>query len=204
VAPTDRGQIRRQIRSAAHNPTARMGRAAPRRGPSQCGFFAFQFHLNSLVLPPHHVVQCDGAAAHLEASASAGASAADAAANHVHAPVKGESASSLCGGTTRAVLKSLAARPQCCPQLGYYVTLWAQDDEAQFTGPHANLYRNGAPIAARVAPFLQLASLAGVHVGRLNAVLVGHCPALPCLARPCCCAAPQSLCCPNRQGCVCA
>jgi hypothetical protein len=69
--------------------------------------------------------------------------------------------------------------------LVYCVTLWAQDDEAQFIGPKAALVRNGAPIAARVAPFLQLASLAGVHVGRLNVVLVGCCPvslALPIVA----------------------
>lgn len=52
----------------------------------------------------------------------------------------------------------------------------------KFIGPNAALMRNGATIAASVAPFLQLASRAGVHVGRLNVVLVGYCP--PSLALP--------------------
>ena len=51
--------------------------------------------------------------------------------------------------------------------------------------------RNGAPLAAIVGPFLQLASRAGVHVGKLNAVLVGPRPALLCAANTPCCACPR-------------
>lgn len=58
------------------------------------------------------------------------------------------------------------------------VTLRAQDDKKQFVGRHAALMRNGAPLAAIVGPFLQPADCAGVHVVRLDVVLVGPCPAL--------------------------
>ena len=120
--------------------------------------------------------------AHLEASASAGATIPNGATDHLQAACRGQSASPRAPAPHAQCRRVWQHARNAVPPLVYYVTLWAQEDEAQFIGPHADLMRNGALIAASVAPFLQLASRAGVPVGQLRAMLVG--PRLALLRLP--------------------